>query len=48
MTKSLHIAIKDLKLRQAWIVYPGDRRYAVHESVEVLPLRNLTEILNII
>lgn len=48
MTKSLHIAIKDLKLRRAWIVYPGDRRYAVHESVEVLPLRNLTEILNII
>lgn len=48
MTKSLHIALKDLGLRQAWIVYPGERRYPVHESVEALPLRNLAEILNII
>lgn len=38
MTKSLHIALEDLKLDRAWIVYPGSARYAVHEKVEVLPL----------
>jgi len=44
MTKSLHIALEDLKLERAWIVYPGKRRYSLHERVEVLPLTQL-EIL---
>jgi uncharacterized protein len=48
MTKSLHIALADLGLKRAWIVYPGERRYRAHESVDVLPLRNLSEIVNII
>ncbi len=38
MTKSLHVALGDLQLRRAWIVYPGKERYAVHEKVEALPL----------
>ena len=38
MTKSLHIALADLKLDWAWIVYPGSEGYAVHEKVEVVPL----------
>lgn len=38
MTKSLHIALVDLKLDGARIVYPGTRRYRVHPRVEVLPL----------
>jgi len=38
MTKSLHIALSDLKLQRAWIVYPGREVYAVHERVEVTPL----------
>jgi predicted AAA+ superfamily ATPase len=38
MTPSLHIALNDLKLERAWIVYPGRQRYPVHEKVEVLPL----------
>ena len=38
MTKSLHVALSDLGLKQAWIVYPGTRRYRVHERVKVLPL----------
>jgi uncharacterized protein len=38
MTKSLHIALADLKLDRAWIVYPGRERYPVHEKVEALPL----------
>jgi uncharacterized protein len=38
MTKSLHIAIEDLKLDRAWIVYPGKETYPVHEKVSVCPL----------
>ena len=38
MTKSLHVALNDLKLERAWIVYPGRERYPVHKKVEVLPV----------
>lgn len=41
MTKSLHIAIDDLKHERAWIVYPGSKRYPVHEKVEALPLTDV-------
>jgi hypothetical protein len=41
MTKSLHVALADLKLDRAWIVYPGRERYAVHEKVEVLSLAEI-------
>jgi predicted AAA+ superfamily ATPase len=38
MTKSLHVALGDLKLDRAWIIYPGTETYKVHERVEVVPL----------
>ena len=38
MTKSLHIALKDLQLERAFIVYPGTERYLVDEHAEVVPL----------
>ena len=38
MTKSLHIALADLGLTRAFIVYPGKERYPVHEKVEAIPL----------
>jgi hypothetical protein len=41
MTKSLHIALKDLKLERAWIVYPGRESYPVHEQVRVCPLKDV-------
>lgn len=45
MTKSLHIALEDLKLDRAWIVYPGRESYPVHEKVMVCPLPALLEEL---
>lgn len=45
MTKSLHIALEDLKLERAWIVYPGAESYPVHEKVRVCPLPELLERL---
>jgi uncharacterized protein len=45
MTRSLHIALEDLKLERAWIVYPGRDIYPVHEKVLVCPLPALLEEL---
>ena len=45
MTKSLHIALKDLKLERARIVYPGQENYLVHEKVRVCPMADLLKEL---
>jgi predicted AAA+ superfamily ATPase len=44
MTRSLHVAVADLGLEKAFVVYPGDGRYPIHESVEALPLRELPRL----
>jgi len=38
MTRSMHVARADLKLDELWVVYPGERRYALSDQVTVLPL----------
>jgi uncharacterized protein len=45
MTKSLHIALADLKLDRAWVVYPGKQNYPVHQNVRVCPLPEFLEEL---
>jgi predicted AAA+ superfamily ATPase len=45
MTRSLHIALADLKLQRAWVVYPGKESYPVHEKVQVCPLPELLDQL---
>ncbi|OGA39570.1 MAG: hypothetical protein A3G24_23870 [Betaproteobacteria bacterium RIFCSPLOWO2_12_FULL_62_13] len=45
MTKSLHVALADLTLDRAWIVYPGSESYTVHDKVEVIPLGAVPERL---
>ena len=41
MTKSLHVAMQDLKLDHAFIVYPGTRVYPAADRVTVIPLPDL-------
>lgn len=48
MTKSLHIALQDLSLEKAWIVYPGDVAYPIHEKVDVLPLTQIGKALSVL
>lgn len=43
MTPSIRIALQDLGLQRVVIVYPGNRRYALEERVEVVPLAALAE-----
>jgi predicted AAA+ superfamily ATPase len=45
ITKSLHVAMQDLKLDRAFIVYPGKRSYRVADNVEVVPLAAVRERL---
>ncbi len=45
MTKSLHIALSDLKLERVWIVHAGERAYPVHDRVDALPIGQLDRIL---
>ena len=45
MTRSLHIALADLRLDRAFVVHPGSARYAVHAKVEVVPLGGIEDRL---
>jgi predicted AAA+ superfamily ATPase len=46
MTKSLHVALEDLALDRAWILYPGKESYRVHQRVNVVPLPSLEPALS--
>lgn len=41
LTPSMRIALADLKLEQIAVVYPGPRRYSLHERVNAVPLEAL-------
>lgn len=41
-TRSMAVALGDLELDALYVVYPGDRRYPIHEKAEALPLKCLT------
>lgn len=43
-TKSMHIALDDLKLEHLWVVYPGTLRYPMTEKITALPLREIHQI----
>ncbi len=40
-TKSMHVALDDLKLEHLWVVYPGTLRYSLTEKITALPLREI-------
>jgi len=41
LTPSMRIALKDLKLKQIVVVYPGTKRYSLSDRVTVIPLTDL-------
>lgn len=41
LTRSMQVALEDLKLDRLWVVYPGERRYALQDCVEAWPLADL-------
>ena len=44
MTRSLRIALEDLALDRAYVVYPGDTSYPLDERAAVLPLTHVPEL----
>jgi hypothetical protein len=43
LTRSMHIALRDLQLDHLWVVYPGSERYALHEKVTAVPLEEVRD-----
>jgi len=41
LTKSMHIALNDLKLQRLFVLYPGDQSYQLHQKVEVVSVQSL-------
>lgn len=41
VTKSMKIGLKDLKLDQLLVIYPGEKRYPMDEQIEAVPLSSL-------
>ena len=37
----MRIALTDLKLNELYVVYPGEKRYALSKNVEAVPLAQL-------
>lgn len=40
-TRSMHVALEDLRLEHLWVIYPGTLRYALAERITALPLREI-------
>ena len=43
-SKSMHSAIESLGLEHLWVIYPGERRYALTERITVMPLMKINEL----
>lgn len=43
-TKSMYIALHDLKLEHLWVVYPGTLRYPMTDKITALPLPEIHQI----
>ena len=44
LTKGMRVALSDLRLDELWVIYPGSRRYELHERVTALPFAELAAI----
>jgi predicted AAA+ superfamily ATPase len=46
LTRSMHIAWQDLRLDRLFVVYPGERRYALGDGIECVPLTMVRDLAN--
>jgi len=44
VTKSMRVALADLRLEHLWVVYPGQHTYPVDKQITVWPLRMVTQL----
>lgn len=43
-TKSMHVALEDLRLERLWVIYPGRRAFALSKKISALPLSQLSTL----
>ena len=43
-TKSMRVALDDLKLERLFVIYPGDKDYALDDNIEVLALSGVEKL----
>lgn len=44
VTKSMQIALVDLRLQRLFVIHPGERAYALASQIEAVPLRGLPDL----
>jgi len=44
LTKSMQIAINELKLTKLWVIYPGNEQYSLTDNCECIPLSHINNI----
>ncbi len=44
ITKSMRIALEDLKLAHVWVIYPGSKTYPLGNKITVLSIRDLDSV----
>ncbi len=42
-TRSMRVALEDLRLEHLWVVYPGDQPYVLDERLSLIPVHQLPE-----
>lgn len=48
LTRSMSIALSDLDLERLWVVYPGRRRYSLHDRVECIGFADLSAVRDVL
>lgn len=48
ITKSMRIAMQDLKLERLWVVYPGKTGYPMDENIECVSLAELSRVREVL
>lgn len=44
LTRSMRIALADLRLNHLWVLYPGDQAYPIDDAVTALPVARVPEL----
>jgi predicted AAA+ superfamily ATPase len=44
-TKSMHVALGDLGLAHLWVIYPGEKRYNLTDTITVVPAREIPALV---
>jgi len=48
VTRSMHIALRELGLEHLWVFYPGEQSYPVHEQITAWPLQRVSDVAQLL